>query len=255
MNSNQSDPSTPGVARAASSTPRESDDLGGETPQIKSTPNSSSRKPLVDPPPVVVLVDVSHTESAKLSALVQVLSTATDLFRSSYPMKIRSVVISAQDSTQFTSAGEPEHHEDPQSAGGPPEPTTAANPQLVETKKPEPPKKPFAFVASLFNNKKAIPSRASQLSADNSAPTASGGGTTNSNNNNNNNVGSRMWLSVMISTWKLRFLPPTVRARTTIANFNTVVDSVRLTRLLLTSTRSQPQQVSPPVQNKAENSP
>lgn len=261
VNSNQSDPATTTNGRASATTPREKSEerQGGETPQIKPPPVARS-KGLIDPPSVVVLVDVSNTESARLSALVQVLSSAADLFRSSYPIKIRSVVISPRDSTQFGMQGEgqtSQHHEDPEAT--PLGPQSAAVAPPTQSSPETTTKKPFAFVSSLFGNKKLLPSsRASQSSVDqaksgpkqkeNSSESTTNTSSTSNNNNNSNNVGSRLWLNVMVSTWKLRFLPPTVRARTMIADFSTVVDAVRLTRLLLTSTRQldQPQHQGTP---------
>lgn len=219
---NASDPASP---LSVPLTESHQQQQGGEAPQRQPAAARKAGGTFQEPPPVVVLVDVSHADTPRLSSLAQVLSVAADLFRDSYPMKIRAVVINATDSTQFA---QPEERgapaatfQDPSGASTLPlekKPLPETGAASERDRRGEPTKKPFSFVTSLFKK--------------------------NNNNNtagtsNNTTVTSRMWLSVTVSTWKLRFLSPTLRARTSIADFKTVVDPVRLARLLLTSTQVQ----------------
>lgn len=133
------------------------------------------------------VIDVDGCESSTLSALVPLLSEGEELLCASYPLRISRVIV---------------YHGGPPVAPALEQRETRVDSTAIAVHQSNAKKGPLQMISSLFGPKKVEKQHSS---------------TTTSPPKPSSSLASKLWLSVMVSTWKLRFLQPTVRQRTLVS--------------------------------------
>lgn len=131
---------------------------------------------------LTVVFDVSDCESSRLSALASIFGQCDELLSQHYPMQISRLIAYLPGKAQQP-------------------------PATVVDGKDSAKKGPVAMFKSLFkSNKDKRPKQTTTGGPSDDEPVAEKAPS----------LATKLWLSVMVSTWKLRFLHPTVRSRTVV---------------------------------------
>lgn len=155
------------------------------------------------------LLDVTQCESSQLSALSAVLAQGEELLCAAYPMRIVKIVVYAGNKSV-----RPDDLPVPRES--------SANAMVTTSTRQKPLKNPMSVISSFFQKKSITPAEDGTSSTAGGAP-----------HSTKQSFATKLWLSVMLSTWKLRYLRPTVRSRTVMVDsLDGVVNASSLTAFL-----------------------